>query len=120
MFLLRLAFWLAVIVFLLPSDPQQQARLSSTVTTAIERLTTFCDRNAKTCVVGAEVWANFVKKAEFGLRLVGDLLGGRPSPDPAPPPQDKRGAGKTDPRGALSPSDLYQPPWRGPTRRAGG
>jgi len=119
MFLLRLAFWLAVLVFLLPSDAQQQARLYATATTTIERVTTFCDRNAKTCAVGAEVWANFVRKAEFALRLVGDLLGGRPSPEAAPPPQDKRGAGKSEPRGTLFPSDL-QPLWRGPARRAGG
>ena len=115
--LFRLAFWLAVVVFLLPSDAQQQARLYATATTAMERVTTFCDRNAKTCVVGAEVWANFVKKAEFGLRLLGDLLTGPPGPDTAPPPQDKRGAGKADPRGTLSPLDLYQPSWRGPARR---
>jgi len=116
--LLRLAFWLAVVVFLLPSDAQQQARLYATATTAMERITTFCDRNAKSCVVGAEAWANFVKKAEFALRLVGDLLGGRPGPDVVPPPQDKRGAVKTEPR--LAPPDLYQPSWRGPARRAGG
>lgn len=95
--LLRLAFWLAVVVFLLPSDPQQQAKLHAAATTAMERVTTFCDRNAKTCVVGAEVWANFVKKAEFGLRLIGDLLAGRPGPDSAPDTPDRRRLGKAEP-----------------------
>jgi hypothetical protein len=97
--LLRLAFWLAVLVFLLPSDPQQQARLYAAATTAMERVATFCDRNAKTCGVGAEVWATFVRKAEFGLRLIGDLLAGRPGPDSAPATPHKRGLGKTEPRG---------------------
>ena len=43
--LLRLAFWLAVVVFLLPSDPQQQARLHATLMGAMGRAGGFCDRN---------------------------------------------------------------------------
>jgi hypothetical protein len=110
--LLRLAFWLAVLVFLLPSDPQQQARLYATVTTALERVTTFCDRNGETCAVGARVWANFVRKAEFALRLVGDLVGGAGRPDAAPPPRNRHGAGKSALHGTLLPSDL-ELPWGG-------
>jgi hypothetical protein len=116
--MLRLAFWLAVLVFLLPTDPQQQARLHATATAALERVYTFCDRNARTCIVGAEVWTNFVRKAEFALRLVGDLIGGRPGPGAVP--REGRRTGKTDPRGSLPPSDLYPPPWRGPAPRAEG
>jgi len=118
--LLRLAFWLAVGVFLLPTDPQQQARLHAAAMSLAERVTTTCDRNAKACATGADVWANFLKKAEFGLRLLGDLIGGKAAPDAPPAPQDKRGAAKADPRGELPPPlTTYQPPWRGPMRRAG-
>jgi hypothetical protein len=92
MSLLRLAFWLGLLVLLLPSDPQQQARLYAAATAMVERAAGFCDRNARTCAVGGEVWAIFLKKAEFALRLVGDLVAGRPAPQ-APPPQDKRRAG---------------------------
>jgi hypothetical protein len=135
MSLLRLAFWLALIVLLLPTDAQQQARLSNSATTAMERVTTFCDRNSRTCSVGGELWATFLKKAEFGLRLVGDLLGagGRQVPEPRRPlPPRERRSGKGEPRGTLPPpdlyhppapyypSDLYQPPWRGPPRYGGG
>jgi hypothetical protein len=91
MSLLRLAFWLGLLLLLLPSDPQQQARLYAAATAAAERVTTFCDRNGRTCAIGAEVWANLVKKAEFALRLVGDLVGGRPAPQ-APSPPDRRRA----------------------------
>ena len=127
MSLLRLAFWLALVVLLLPTEAAQQARFTSFASSALERLSTFCDRNAKSCEVGAAVWASFLRKAEFGVRLVGDLLGagGRQSPEPGPEPglhtpppgYDKRPGkrlGKAD--GTLSPSDLYQPPWRGPRR----
>jgi hypothetical protein len=118
MSILRLAFWLALIVLLLPTDAAQQARFSNFANTAMERVATFCDRNGKTCAVGAEVWATFLRKAEFGVRLVGDLLGagGRQAPDAAHPAPEKR-AGRSDPRVAPpSPADLYQPPWRPPAR----
>ena len=83
MFFIKLAFWLGVIVLLMPTDAQQQARLYTTATAAVERATTFCDRNAATCAKAAEAWATFLKKAEFGARLVGDLISssGRQSPD---------------------------------------
>jgi hypothetical protein len=136
MSLLRLAFWLALLVLLLPTDEAQQARLISFATTALERLSTFCDRNARTCDAAAAAWGTFLRKAEFGVRLVGDLLGagGRQRPDTGPdappdmpPPPEKRldrrldkrldkRLGKADPRGTLSPSDLYDPPWRAPKR----
>jgi hypothetical protein len=128
MSLLRLAFWLALLVLLLPTDAAQQARFTSFAGTALERLTTFCDRNTRTCDAAAAVWATFLRKAEFGIRLVGDLLGagGRQvseqSPDLPPAHEtrpdkrpDKR-LGKADPRGTLSPSDIYDPPWRAPKR----
>jgi hypothetical protein len=126
MSLLRLAFWLALLVLLLPTDAQQQARFSHFANNAFERLTTFCDRNGTTCAVGSQVWATFLKKAEFGVRLVGDLLGvggqqqppepAVPAPGPARDPTRDRRPARPDPRGTLSPSDLYQPPWRGPAR----
>jgi hypothetical protein len=135
MSLLRLAFWLGLLVLLLPTDAQQQARLSGFANSAMERLTGFCDRNGRTCAAGNDLWSTFLRKAEFGVRLVGDLLGagGRQPPPPgtapgpapgippgmAPPPPDRR-SGRADPRGTLTPSDLYQPPWRGPVRPGGG
>jgi hypothetical protein len=118
-------------VLLLPTDEAQQARFISFATTALERLSTFCDRNARTCDTAAAAWGTFLRKAEFGVRLVGDLVGAggrhtrdmsQDSPDLPPgsgPRLDKRldkRLGKSDPRGTLSPSDLYDPPWRGPKR----
>lgn len=115
MFFIRLAFWLGVAVMLLPTDAQQQARLYNTAVTAVERASTFCERNARTCEVGAQAWAAFLKKAEFGARLVGDMLtsGSRREPDgPLPAARDRMSA-KGGIHGTLSASDL-QAPWRGP------
>jgi hypothetical protein len=92
MSLLRLAFWLSLLVFVLPSDPQQQARLYAAVAAVTQRASTFCDHNGRTCDVGGEFWATFLRKAEFALRLVSDLVSGRQGPEPPPPPQ-RRGTG---------------------------
>jgi hypothetical protein len=126
MSLLRLAFWLALLVFLLPTDAAQQARLTSFAGAALERLSTFCDRNTTSCEIGAAAWATFLRKAEFGLRLVGDLLGagGRRAPEPSPeepPPAYEKRPGKRlgqapNADETLAEPDLYQPPWRAPKR----
>lgn len=121
MFFIKLAFWLGVVVLLMPTDSQQQARLYTTATAAVERATTFCDRNATTCAKAAETWATFLKKAEFGARLVGDLISssGRQSPDATQPPRHNTSANGSEPRGTLSAADM-QPAWRAPsTRRTG-
>lgn len=121
MFLIRLAFWLGVVVLLLPTDAQQQARVYNTAVTTIERVTTFCDRNARTCTVAGEAWATFLKKAEFGARLLGDLMssGGRQGgSDASRVPASTQGVDATG-RGTLSSADL-EPAWRGPAPRRSG
>jgi hypothetical protein len=137
MSLMRLAFWLALLVLLLPTDSAQQARFTSFAGGALERLSGFCDRNATTCEIGSAAWATFLRKAEFGLRLVGDLVGvggerhaSAPAPDQrpdAPPlaygkrPGNRPGSsmGKAPPPVDALPPDPYQPPWRAPKRPKG-
>jgi Family of unknown function (DUF5330) len=119
MFFIKLTFWLGLVVLLLPTDQQQQARLYTTAVATVERVATFCDRNAKTCTLAAEAWATFVKKAEFGARLVGDLVstGARERGADMAPQAPSAGGGQV--RGTLSPTDM-EPAWRGPpARRAG-
>jgi hypothetical protein len=122
MFLIRLAFWLGVVVLLLPTDAQQQARVYNTAVSTIERVTTFCDRNARTCTVAGEAWATFLKKAEFGARLLGELIssGARQGgSDPTRAPASNSSATGGAERGTLSSADL-EPAWRGPSPRRSG
>lgn len=77
MFLIRTAFWLALIVLLLPSDKERQARLYKTATDAVHRAATFCDRNATLCEQGAQHWSVFRTKLEFGAKLVFDVASER-------------------------------------------
>lgn len=139
MFLIRMAFWVGVVVVLLPTDERQQARVYGTAVATVERVTTFCERNAQACAAGAEMWSTFVKKAEFGVRMAIDLAtsSGRKDEDATPPRSQPTSAkvkpeAKPEPkpdikvpaavRGTLTPSDLT-PAWRGadvrPVQRAG-
>ena len=123
MFLIRVGFWVGLAVLLLPTDERQQARLYSTAVTTVERVTTFCDRNAQACAAGAELWAIFVKKAEFGARMAIDLVSssGRPDEDAASArtqPASVKGKPAPAARGTLTPADLT-PAWRGQVQRTG-
>ena len=128
MFLIRVAFWLGLVVVLLPTDERQQARLYNTAVASVERVTTFCDRNAQACTAGAEFWATFVKKAEFGARIAVDLVssGGRKEGETVPTPvrvEPEAPRGRPEhrahpsARGTLSPADMT-PAWRGREQRA--
>ena len=123
MFLIRVGFWVGLAVLLLPTDERQQARLYSTAVTTVERVTTFCDRNAQACAAGAELWAIFVKKAEFGARMAIDLVStsGRQDEDAASlgtQPASVKGKPAPAARGTLTPADLT-PAWRGQVQRTG-
>jgi hypothetical protein len=129
MFFIRVAFWLGLVVLLLPTDERQQARVYGTAVAAVERVATFCDRNPQACAAGAELWATFVKKAEFGARMAIDLVSSSGKKDEEEPRVEPAAAqapakGKLDPRqpgatrGTLTPADLT-PAWRGKMARTG-
>ena len=95
--LFRLMVLIALAVVLLPTDERRQSEVYSTARYALERTITFCDRNAALCESGRDMWAIFVRKAEFGLELVTKLARGAPdaprsevaseaAPVPAAPP----------------------------------
>lgn len=134
MFLVRAAFVLGVVIMLLPTDEAQQAKMAGTAGSAAERAATFCERNPATCAAGAELWALFLKKAEFGAHLAGNMVQDymrgsmrqagqdpdRQRPlDPSHRPQTAPAARSIEPgRGTLSPDDLA-PSWRGSPTRTG-
>lgn len=82
--LLRVAFGVGLVVLLLPSDEGQQQRLYQNASYAVERATTFCDRNARTCETASSAWSVFVRKVEFGAKLVYDMATSSSREDSAP------------------------------------
>lgn len=74
LFLIRTAFWLMIIVLLLPTDAQQRSEVYGTAQAAVNDVASFCDRNPETCARGKDAFAVFVQKAEFGARMLMDLI----------------------------------------------
>ncbi len=74
LFLMRTAFWLIIIVLLLPTDERQRSEVYGTAQAAVNDVATFCDRNPETCARGKDAFAVFVQKAQFGARMLMDLI----------------------------------------------
>jgi hypothetical protein len=127
MFLFRILFWLALLVLVLPTDARQQARLYETTAATVERLATFCDRNAKACAAGAEFWSTFVKKVEFAAHVAIDLAtsrGQRSEAGLAASTPRPTGTPAAEPRATPAPRNTptredLGPAWRGSGQRTG-
>jgi Family of unknown function (DUF5330) len=135
MFFIRTIFVLAVGVMLLPTDEAQQAKVAGNAGAAAASAATFCERNPSTCAAGSEMWALFLKKAEFGARLAGSMAqdymrggagqrnataevpGQRPI-DQSLRPQAAPAKVIEPARGTLAPHDMG-PAWRGALVRTG-
>lgn len=74
MFFIRTAFWVSLVVMLMPADERRQADLYGSATAAVQWTATFCDRNVDLCSRSGEFWQTFKQKAEFSARLAGDLI----------------------------------------------
>jgi hypothetical protein len=74
MSILRAMFWVGLAVMVLPSDSRKQEELYGKMASAAHWTMTFCDRNGATCAKSVELWQVFRQKAEFGARVVADLV----------------------------------------------
>ena len=128
-FLLRMAFWLVVILALLPSggsQPTPKVNVSavdamSAATATVTDMRSFCDRQAYACAIGSQAAAAIGQRAQAGARMVYEYLNEHLGPNetgtvhaatgkaiPLPPERPSRHT--------LSPAD-QTPPWRGPQPR---
>ena len=126
-FLLRMTFWLGVILVLLPSfapgdksdapAASSGAQLSaaeavSAASSTVGDLSRFCTRQPEACAVGAEAAAVLGEKAQAGARILYRFLNDRRAA------QNTGSVGQASPRGkgsqdTLTPADV-SPSWRGP------
>ncbi len=81
-FLFRTAFWLGIVVLLLPGDPNsgtdapRVSAMQALVATrsAIADFSTFCDRNPQACATGSTAVQVFVSKVRYGAELLSGYL----------------------------------------------
>jgi hypothetical protein len=114
-FLLRAAFWLSLVILLLPADTDsgdQAPRVTALETlsaaqAAVSDISQFCDRNPDVCVTGGNAFQVFSEKVRYGVKLLGNTFGNKkPAEDPA-------GGAST-----LRPDDL-KPRWHDPKKPDG-
>lgn len=84
-FLLRMAFWLTIVLALLPSgssQPGAQAKVGTTdavvaASAAVSDMSGFCDRQPEACVVGAQTATMIAQRAQAGAKMVYEFINQR-------------------------------------------
>ncbi len=138
MFLLRMMFWMAVVVMLIPTGEGQMVKVSATDAPAItvdgaigaaaatvSDMAGFCGRNADVCKTGEAAFEMFLAKAEnaarLAYRLVAETRGssGEIDADSAVPTRDAAHDGAAPPiSGDTLTAGDREPEWLWPTSGA--
>lgn len=93
MFLLRAAFWVSLVLVLLPTGskkpagdvPQiKAAEAASAATAVVADLTHFCTRQPESCAVGSQIAVALGHRAQAGAQTVYEFITDRHDASPAP------------------------------------
>jgi hypothetical protein len=128
-FLLKAAFWLSIVVLLLPAGEKPSTppathvgptEAVSAATAAMSDMRQFCSRQPEACAIGSQAAVVFGHKAQTGAKMLYDFLSDRVGPNETGSVAGKRAerpARATQPsQNTLTPDDLA-PAWRGPGPR---
>jgi Family of unknown function (DUF5330) len=127
MFLLRTAFWIGVVLALLPTfGPKQSAPQAAGVgaTQAVTAASAtfadmiqFCNRQPDACAAGAQFASAFGQRAQAGAKMLYEIVGDKlaKTDGGADAADGPTGAVKLS-QSTLTPADL-ELPWRGPHRK---
>jgi Family of unknown function (DUF5330) len=127
-FLLRMTFWLSVVIALLPIIPSQQKTFASQVgatdawSAAIAVLSDihqFCERQPSACATGSQTIVQFGHKVQTGAELLYHFLDERMTADQstATAKATNKSPMREPSSSTLTPADLAAP-WHGPQPRA--
>ena len=109
MILIRIAFWLVILILLLPTSKQEQMVVYGTAESAVKDISSFCDRNPSTCQTGAAAFDTFAQKAKFGVKMVTDFVKGSDSGEAADKLASSDTSGSSS-QNTLNPGDV-EPVW---------
>ena len=119
MFLLRSAFWLTLVILLIPADPQTGDAPRVTMINAIVAvratvadLSGFCGRNPDVCATGSAAFELVADKTGDGIEMVTRFLTGEDGPDVGPVEIAMAPGTPGGTRGTLSTDDIALP-WQG-------
>jgi hypothetical protein len=121
-FLIRIAFWMSIVLILLPSagsqapapGPQVSATEAvSAATAAVSDVRQFCTRQPDVCTVGGQAAVALGHRAQAGAKMLYEFLHDRLGPDETGSVGKPAPVARTPSKDTLKPSDLA-PAWRGP------
>jgi uncharacterized protein DUF5330 len=131
-FLLRMAFWLGLVLVLLPSGASQRPQGSqvaaseaiSAASATVGDLRQFCARQPDACTVGSHVANQLGSRAQAGARMLYQFVtenlkrkeGGSDNAGRDGKPAADRAVADKDSQNTLTPADLTAP-WRAPAPR---
>ena len=126
-FLIKAAFWLAIVVMLLPSGEKRAApapevgatEAVSAATSAMSDMRQFCARQPDACTVGSQAAVAFGQKAQAGAKMLYEFLNDKLGPNETGSvgkPAGRPAGGAQPSQHTLTPGDL-NPAWRGPEPR---
>jgi hypothetical protein len=137
-FLLRMAFWLGLVLVLLPSGSVQPnasrtevgaSEALSAASATVGDLRGFCTRQPDACTVGSQVATAIGYKAQAGAKMLydflsealapretGSLTNGTPRGGSSAKPTPEKSPPERTSQNTLTPADLA-PAWRGPAPR---
>ena len=126
--LLRVAFWLSVVIALLPIIPSQQKTSASQVgatdalsaaIAVVSDVHHFCERQPSACVTGSQTIIQFGHKVQTGADLLYQFLNERMTADQstAPAKTTNKSLMREPSSSTLTPADLAAP-WHGPDKIA--
>lgn len=130
-FLFKAAFWLTIVILLLPASEQRPTASTpkvgaseavSAATAAVSDMRQFCARQPDACAVGSHAAAAFGQKAQTGAKMLYEFLSDRAGPNETgslaakPAGHPTAGSPAQPSQHTLTPADLT-PAWRGPEPR---
>jgi hypothetical protein len=115
-FLLRMAFWLGLVLVLLPTDrspePDQGAQIGaseaiSAATAAVSDMSQFCNRQPAACTVGGQAATVIGERAQSGAKKVYQFITDKADKNDkkAPDPTDKANKKSPDHTGSIGAPD---------------
>ena len=120
-FLLRVAFWLGVVLILLPSGgsqplPKSQVNAGeafSAAKAAVSDMQQFCERQPSVCEIGSQTAATLGQRAQVGAKMLYEFLHEQFGNDDTASVQSTGTVPAKPSQHTLRPADL-SPPWQGP------
>jgi len=129
-FLLRMAFWLSVVLVLLPSGGSQRSPSApsaelgaveavSAASATVSDMSQFCTRQPGACAIGSQAAVALSQRAQAGAKMVYDFISERSAPRETGSVNAVKATRQPTPaaksQDTLTAADLV-PAWRGPRR----